>query len=141
MGAPARESLKTGMIFAAVGVALALVVPSLLASAAAMTGLAAGSFLGAAGVVGSALVFGGFGVLYPSVKSFVGSAFGNQQPDAASQSAASRVSGDSRHADVDSLPAPGQDLQNVSGEHTTTTFCQKLDADRAQKRSADSLGI
>jgi hypothetical protein len=131
------------MIFAVVGVVLALAAPPLLASAAAAMGLAAGGLLGAAtvaGVVGSALGFGGFGMLYPRVKSFLGSAFSKQQPDVASESAASGVS-DSRHADVASLQAPGQDLQNISGERTRTTFCQKLDADRAQKRATDSLAI
>jgi len=143
MDAPARESLKFGMIFAVVGVVLALAAPPLLASAAATMGLAAGGLLNAAtaaGVVGSALAFGGFGMLYPRVKSFLGSAFGNQQPDAASQSAASGVP-DSGHPDLDSPQAPGQDLQNISGERARTTFCQRLDADRAQKRTTDSLGI
>ena|ERR1700728_2223161 len=143
MVSPARASLKSGMIFAVVGVVLALTAPPLLASAAAVMGLAAGGLLGAAtvaGVVGSALGFGGFGMLYPRVKSFLGSAFSKQQPDLAGQSAGPGVS-DSRQRDVDSLPAPGQGLQDISGARPTTTFCQKLDADRARQRAPDSLAI
>ena len=142
MVSPARESLKSGMIFGVVGVVLALTAPALLASAAAMMGLAAGSFLGAAtmaGVVGSAVVFGGFGMLYPRAKSFLASAFGKQQPDVVGQSAASRLS--DRQSNVDSLQAPVRGLQNISGDRTGTTFCQKLDAERAQARATESLGI
>jgi hypothetical protein len=142
MASPARESLKSGMVFAVVGVALALTAPPLLAAAAAAMGLAAGGLLGAAtvaGVVGSALAFGGFGMLYPRVKSFVGSAFGKQQPDVIGQSAASGLS--DRQSNVDSLQAPVRDLQNISGDRTGTTFCQKLDAERAQARATESLSI
>jgi hypothetical protein len=130
------------MIFAVVGVVLALTAPPLLAAAAATMGLAAGGLLNAAtaaGVVGSALAFGGFGMLYPRVKSFVGSAFGKQRPDVISQRGTSES--DSRHPEADSPDAPEQSPQNVSGERTRTTFCQKLDAERAQKTAIDSLSF
>ena len=143
MEARTRESLKSGIVFAAVGVILALTVPPLLASAAATIGLAAGGLLGAAtvaGVLGSALVFGGFGMLYPRVKSLLDSASGKQQPEVASQSATARGS-DSRQRDVDSPQAPEQFPQEASGERTKATFCKKLEADRAQRKAADSLGI
>src|ERR1700728_3155263 len=139
MVSPARESLKSGIIFAVVGVVLALTAPPLLAVAAATMGIAAGGLLGAAtvaGVVGSALAFGGFGMLLPRIKSFLGSAVSRQQPDVAGQSAAPGVL-DSRQQDVD-FP---QYQQNISGQRTGTTFCQKLDAERAQTRATESLGI
>ena len=143
MEAHARDSLKGGIVFAAIGVILALTVPPLLASAAAAMGLAAGGLLGAAtvaGVLGSALVFGGFGMLYPRVKSLLDPASGKGQPEVASQIAAARGS-DSRQQDVDPPQAPEQFLQSASGERAKATFCQKLDADRTQRKAADSLGI
>jgi hypothetical protein len=143
MKSRAQESLKSGIVFAAVGVVLALTVPPLLASAAATMGLAAGGLLGAAtvtGVLGSTLVFGGFGMLYPRVKSWLAPASLKQQPDSASQSAAARGL-DPRQQEVDSVQAPERVPQNASAEPAKATFCQKLDADRSQRKAADSLGL
>lgn len=138
-----RESLKSGVVLAAVGVVLALTVPPLLASAAATMGIAAGGLLGAAtvtGVIGSALVFGGFGMLYPRVKSWLASASGKQQPDSAGQSAPAREE-DSRQQDVVPLQAPEPLQQKASEERVKPTFCHKLDADRSQRKAGDSLSI
>lgn len=91
-------------------------------------------------MLGSALVFGGFGMLYPRVKSWLAPASLKQQPDMASQSAAARE-GDSRQQEVDSLQAPEQFLQGASAERAKATFCQKLEADRSQRKAADSLSL
>jgi len=113
-----QKSLKSGIVFAAVGVVLALTIPALLASAAATMGIATGGLLGAAtvtGVLGSALAFGGFGMLYPRLKSWLTPASLEQQPDIASQSAAARGF-DSRRQEVDSVQAPEQVPQEATEE-------------------------
>jgi hypothetical protein len=143
MDARTRDSLKSGIIFAAVGVALALAAPPLLASAAAMMSFGAGGLLGAvsvSGVVASALVFGGLGMLYPRVKSLLDSASGKLPTEVSSQSIPARVGG-SRQRGGEPSQASEQLLEDSLGDRANATFCQKLDADRARRNAADSLGV
>jgi hypothetical protein len=136
-----RESLKKGIVFAAIGVVLGLAVPPLVPLVVGAMGFAAGSVAAATAtsVLGSALVFGGLGALSPGLQSLFGSIFGKGSPENTRQTAP-RKGSDSTQIDADPKPSPEQALQAVSGERATT-FCQKIDADRTQGKSAVRLSL
>jgi hypothetical protein len=143
MKASVRESLKSGITFAAIGLVAALAVPPLLTSVAATMGLAAGGLLGAAtiaGVLGTVLVFGGFGILYPRLKSLLGFGSGRQSPELTSETAAGKES-DSRQIDINPQQAPEHPLQTDIGEPANTTFCQKVGAERIARKAGARLSI
>jgi hypothetical protein len=138
-----QESLESGITFAAIGLVAALAVPPLLTSIAATMGLAAGGLVGAAtiaGVLGTAMVFGGFGILYPRMKSLFGFGSGGQSPEMTSGTAAATVS-DSRQIDVNAQQAPEQPPQTDIGEPANTTFSQRIDAERIARKADARLSI
>jgi hypothetical protein len=127
-------------MFAAIAVALALTVPPLLTLAMSTMGFATAG-LGAATaatVLSSGLLFAGFSILTSRSGNLAASDPSAQFRDKVAQAGIEKVS------DL-TLPAPAQqaapaDSLNSAKATTSTSFRQRLDADRLASRTAD-LGI
>jgi hypothetical protein len=122
-----KEALKSSLLLALIGAAVAVAVPFVLAS---MLGAATAGTLGVitgVGVLHTALLFGGFGLLDPIMRPLFSFIFGKDPPEQAGQTAPGKGPSDSRQFNINILQAPQQGQEQAIVE---SNYRQRIEAER-----------